>query len=158
MLQDDFRLNRNYKSGKSVINAFLDDYALLIDAFTNLYQVTFDEQWLTKATGMTKYAMQHFKNEESGMMHYTSDLDPDLIARKMVLADNVIPGSNSSFARAQYKLGIFTYNTEFIDAAEQMMRNMVDEITTTEAPHFYCLLYTSPSPRDRTRSRMPSSA
>eukprot|EP00656_Telonema_subtile_P049959 TRINITY_DN6340_c0_g2_i2.p2 TRINITY_DN6340_c0_g2~~TRINITY_DN6340_c0_g2_i2.p2 ORF type:complete len:111 (-),score=34.71 TRINITY_DN6340_c0_g2_i2:41-373(-) len=25
-------------------------------------------------------------------------------------------------------------------------------------PHKYCLLYTSPSPRDRTRSRMPSSA
>ena len=24
--------------------------------------------------------------------------------------------------------------------------------------HFVCLLYTSPSPRDRTRSRMPSSA
>ena len=27
-----------------------------------------------------------------------------------------------------------------------------------EAPVFCCLLYTSPSPRDRTRSRMPSSA
>ena len=26
------------------------------------------------------------------------------------------------------------------------------------ASHIYCLLYTSPSPRDRTRSRMPSSA
>ena len=25
-------------------------------------------------------------------------------------------------------------------------------------PIIYCLLYTSPSPRDRTRSRMPSSA
>ena len=25
-------------------------------------------------------------------------------------------------------------------------------------PHYACLLYTSPSPRDRTRSRMPSSA
>ena len=25
-------------------------------------------------------------------------------------------------------------------------------------PHYTCLLYTSPSPRDRTRSRMPSSA
>ena len=25
-------------------------------------------------------------------------------------------------------------------------------------PYIYCLLYTSPSPRDRTRSRMPSSA
>ena len=30
-------------------------------------------------------------------------------------------------------------------------RLMIDKITT-------CLLYTSPSPRDRTRSRMPSSA
>ena len=26
------------------------------------------------------------------------------------------------------------------------------------APYYPCLLYTSPSPRDRTRSRMPSSA
>ena len=25
-------------------------------------------------------------------------------------------------------------------------------------PNYICLLYTSPSPRDRTRSRMPSSA
>ena len=27
-----------------------------------------------------------------------------------------------------------------------------------EAEYLFCLLYTSPSPRDRTRSRMPSSA
>ena len=27
-----------------------------------------------------------------------------------------------------------------------------------EQPYLICLLYTSPSPRDRTRSRMPSSA
>ena len=30
--------------------------------------------------------------------------------------------------------------------------------TTTEGLSMVCLLYTSPSPRDRTRSRMPSSA
>ena len=30
-------------------------------------------------------------------------------------------------------------------------------LTAEELPHL-CLLYTSPSPRDRTRSRMPSSA
>ena len=27
-----------------------------------------------------------------------------------------------------------------------------------QSPEGFCLLYTSPSPRDRTRSRMPSSA
>ena len=35
-----------------------------------------------------------------------------------------------------------------------LMRNAVSESPTIS----FCLLYTSPSPRDRTRSRMPSSA
>ena len=33
-----------------------------------------------------------------------------------------------------------------------------DSFTINEAQYEGCLLYTSPSPRDRTRSRMPSSA
>ena len=36
-------------------------------------------------------------------------------------------------------------------------RWVIDQIMATEVPEA-CLLYTSPSPRDRTRSRMPSSA
>ena len=32
------------------------------------------------------------------------------------------------------------------------------ELTSGSTWHAACLLYTSPSPRDRTRSRMPSSA
>ena len=34
---------------------------------------------------------------------------------------------------------------------------MISKYKTNTQP-LYCLLYTSPSPRDRTRSRMPSSA
>ena len=33
-----------------------------------------------------------------------------------------------------------------------------DMLLQTHGVYFTCLLYTSPSPRDRTRSRMPSSA
>ena len=36
------------------------------------------------------------------------------------------------------------------EEAERFPENMI--------PYYSCLLYTSPSPRDRTRSRMPSSA
>ena len=36
--------------------------------------------------------------------------------------------------------------------------NNTDEARHSEDKLSYCLLYTSPSPRDRTRSRMPSSA
>ena len=34
----------------------------------------------------------------------------------------------------------------------------IKPLTPTGTRDWYCLLYTSPSPRDRTRSRMPSSA
>ena len=36
--------------------------------------------------------------------------------------------------------------------------NFVNITTTSLGKEIGCLLYTSPSPRDRTRSRMPSSA
>ena len=39
---------------------------------------------------------------------------------------------------------------------EEEILNKLNDILVNE--NIYCLLYTSPSPRDRTRSRMPSSA
>ena len=144
MLQKDFRLNRNFKSEKSVINAFLDDYALTIKAFTDLYQVTFDEEWLRLAGGMADYVIAHFHDSESGMFYYTSDLDPPLIVRKMELTDNVIPGSNSAMARALFALGTFLYQPEYLKLSEQMMNNMATTIVPSEQPSFYsnwCNLY-----------------
>ena len=35
---------------------------------------------------------------------------------------------------------------------------LIEHKTYLQALPYFCLLYTSPSPRDRTRSRMPSSA
>jgi len=98
-LQKDYRLNRNYKDGKSSINGFLDDYALTIDAFVALYQANFDEKWLNTADALMAYVQKHFYNAETSMYNYTSSIDPPLIAKKSEYADNVIPGSNSVMAR-----------------------------------------------------------
>ena len=71
------------------------------------------------------------------------------------------------FHRIEYKAGYkcsehaheFKWNGFFVESGKMIVRvwqddqGLVDE-TILEA----CLLYTSPSPRDRTRSRMPSSA
>ena len=51
------------------------------------------------------------------------------------------------------------WNTVMQENAPEIFNTLVDKLQQ-EAPDVYadCLLYTSPSPRDRTRSRMPSSA
>ena len=137
MLQKDGRLLRNYKDGKTAINGFLDDYALTIQAFTDLYQVTFDEQWMQQAAKLTEYTIQHFYDAESGMFNYTSDLDPPLIARKMEIGDNVIPGSNSIMANNLRTLGQLLYNTDYTKKAQQMLANMRETVSTHQQPGFF---------------------
>ena len=128
MMQKDGRLNRNYKDGKSVINAFLDDYANLAEAFIALYEVTFDEQWLQKAKQLTDYATAHFQDEKSGLYFYTSDLDTKLITRKMELFDNVISGSNSVMAKNLFKLGIYFYDKEMKVQSQKMLQLQLENM------------------------------
>ena len=120
----DYRLDRNYKNGKSSINGFLDDYAFTIDAFTALYQATFDEKWLLEAQHLQQYAIAHFYDSKTQMFFYTSDTDPKLIARKMEIADNVIPSSNSQMAKNLFLLGQYFYNDDYISMSKKMLNNV----------------------------------
>ena len=133
----DGSLYRNYKDGKSAINAFLDDYATVIQASTNLYQVTLDESYLQYAKQLTEYALAHFVDPENQMFHYTSDEDADLVARKKELADNVIPGSNSMMARNLHAIGLYFDNKEYKAQAKQMLNNMLPQIEKVQASDYY---------------------
>ncbi len=131
------RLNRNYKDGKSSINAFLDDYALVIDAFIHLYQATFNEAWLQTSGKLLDYAIAHFFNEETRMFNYTSDIDPPLVARKSEFSDNVIPSSNSVMARNLLTYGTLKYYTPYIEMSRQMLKNMHPQIVGNSYISFY---------------------
>lgn len=145
-IQSDGSLNRNYKNGISNINAFLDDYATVIDAFIGIYEITFDQSWLDKARELTEYVNQHFFDDNSRMFFYTSDEDAALIARKMELTDNVIPASNSIMARNLFKLGTLYSDNKLLSQSKQMLNNMLDDLTASSTPSFYsnwCQLYAS---------------
>lgn len=128
MLREDGGLNRTYKDGISKINGFSDDYSFTIEAFVALYQATFDEQWLFAADQLMQYVSQHFFDEASGMYFFTSDEDDALITRSREIADNVVPGSNSSLAKGLFLLGTYLYKQDYMDKAEQMLSNVYPQI------------------------------
>ncbi|MCM4163628.1 MULTISPECIES: thioredoxin domain-containing protein [unclassified Arenibacter] len=113
----------------------LDDYAFVISAFIDLYQATFDEQWLNKAELLTDYTINHFFDANSGMFYYTHNEQSNLISRKMEISDNVIPASNSEMAKNLLFLGNYLCNEDYIDKSRQMVVNVQGEIYKT--PHFY---------------------
>ncbi len=134
-MTEDYRLDRNHKNGKSSINGFLDDYAFTIEAFIALYEATFDEKWLKIANQLCAYSISHFYDEKSGMFFYTSDIDPELIARKMEVSDNVIPASNSQMGKNLFVLGQYLYNDDFISKSKRMLNNV--KKTTIENGSYY---------------------
>lgn len=122
---EDGKLLRNYKKGVSNIDAFLEDYAHVIDAFIQLYQVTLDEEWMEVALSFNQVALDLFQDVNSKMFYFTAD-STKLIARKMEINDNVIPASNSMMAMNLFRLGHYYYNKEFTKMAEQQVANIYD--------------------------------
>jgi uncharacterized protein YyaL (SSP411 family) len=139
MMNEDGRLNRNYKNGTSNINAFLDDYSFTIEAFISLYEITFDEKWIYTAKKLVDYVLLHFKGGESDFLFYTSDIDEPLIARKTDFSDNVTPSSNSSMALGLFKLSRFFYNESYEKLANDIVKAIKKSAIMNPTFHSYWL-------------------
>lgn len=127
-LRKDAGLNRNYKNGKSTINAYSEDYGAVIQSFISLYEVSFDEKWLTTSKNLTDYLFTNFFDEKTHMFYFTSKEDENLIAKKHEIIDGVIPSSNSMIANSLFKLGHYFSDSNYLKTSEQMLNNLKDDI------------------------------
>ena len=139
-INNDGSLFHSYKNGKSTIEGFSEDYAHTIAAFIELYQATFNEEWLNKAKALMDYSLTHFLNKESSMFYFTSDRANNLIARKTEVYDDVIPSSNSVLASSLFKLGHYYSNKVYSDLAKQMLSNINTDIIKSPSSYTNWLL------------------
>ena len=115
------KLWHTYKNGKAHIDAYLEDYALLAEAYINLYQATFDQQWIQTADQLMQYCLQNFYDTEEEMFFFTDKDGEALIARKKEVFDNVIPASNSVMAKNLYLLSILLDQNQYQTIAQKMV-------------------------------------
>jgi uncharacterized protein YyaL (SSP411 family) len=121
----DGHLWRTYKNGAAKINGFLEDYALVADAFITLYEATLEEKWLTFAKQLADYCLEHFYDETKQFFRYTSAYGEQLIAAHYETEDNVIPASNSVMANVLYTLSLLYDNEYYEKIALQMLYLMI---------------------------------
>jgi len=118
----------SYKSGTATINGYLEDYSFMIEALIALYSITFEERWLHDARALAEHAIRHFHDPATGLFHFTSDLDPPLIARPMELQDNVIPASNSSMAKGLFLLGTLFDDARYLEFSARMLGTVLSRM------------------------------
>jgi uncharacterized protein len=117
-------LYHSFKNGKLKILGFLEDYASVIDAFTALYQVTFDENWLHLAELLTIHTYKNFYDQTDHFFFFTDNDAEDLIARKKEIFDNVVSSSNSMMAKNYYTLGVLLDREDFVKLSQKMLSKM----------------------------------
>jgi len=122
------KLMRIYCKGKLSINALLDGYAYLIKAYLALYRVTINHSWIDKAKQLIDTAIVDFYSKESGMFYYASNMQNDLIARKMDLTDGVITSSNSVMAQNLKYIGELLSDEKYISMSNQMLANIANSL------------------------------
>src|SRR5664280_1353152 len=89
-----------------------------------------------------------------------------LVVEKIHICQQVLDGFNirnipGKLSVIERKIGLLAKKKGQIDLRKRVVILIDTELDLLEAvgiTGYRCLLYTSPSPRDRTRSRMPSSA
>ena len=136
MIQNNGRVWRNYKDGKTSTNGFLDDYAFLSKGFIRLYQITFDKHWLDLSKQLSDYAIINFYDPSSRMFFYTEHKSDPNIIRKIELTDNAIPSSNAVMVEVLYVLGVYLENEEYMEKSKRMFSNLYTQLQK-EGTNFY---------------------
>ena len=119
------RLYRTHKAGRSKLNAYLEDYANMIDGLLELYQATFEEHWFIEARRLADLVLDHFDANDGGF-YDTSDDHEDLIVRPRNLQDNVTPSGNAMIAKQLLRLAAYTGDARYDNAARAVLKILTD--------------------------------
>lgn len=121
-------LNRNYQKRKATTPGFLDDYAFLIKALIDEYQVSFEILSLQTAKNLLQIVLDNFSDDSNSMFFYNDARFHELISRPAENSDGVIPSSGSVMAENLWLLGRLFDENSYTEQALKMVRNLKSEI------------------------------
>ncbi|MEP7086695.1 MAG: thioredoxin domain-containing protein [Gemmatimonadota bacterium] len=102
------RVMRVHKDGVTKGAAFLEDYAAVALAALSLYELTFDEHWLTRARAIAASMVRWFWDDAIGGFFDSAHDAEMLIARPREITDNAVPAGNSLASELLLRLGNLT--------------------------------------------------
>ena len=117
-----------YKNGIAKFPAFLDDYAYLISACLQLYELTYNISYLEKAKQYAYYVIEYFDDDENIFFYFTNKDQKDIIIRKKEIYDGAVPSGNSTMAANLSKLSVIFNIPEWEQRACKMLAQIIDSL------------------------------
>jgi len=134
------RLLATYKDGRAHLNAYVDDYAYLIYALTELLQAEFDPGSLAFAEDLAEVLLEQFEDAENGGFFFTSHDHERLIHRPKPGYDNATPSGNGVAAYALQRLHFLTGEPRYAAAAERTLAQFAAAMDAQPGSHATLLM------------------
>ena len=115
------RLAATYKDGRAHLNAYLDDYALLIAAAIELLQDEFRSEDLAFAVALAEVLLEQFEDRAAGGFFFTGRDHERLIHRPKPGHDHATPSGNAMAALVLGRLAAVTGEARYARAAERTL-------------------------------------
>jgi len=125
----DGRLVASFKHGEARLNAYLDDYAFLLDALLQSLQAGYREQDMAWARELADALLAHFEDPEDGGFFFTSHDHEALLTRPKPGYDNATPSGNGVAALALQRLGHLLGEARYLDASARCLRLFLEPLT-----------------------------
>ena len=115
------RVLRAYRKGAGDIDGFLDDYGALANAYIDLYEVSFEWQWVADADQLVTVLHDRFQSDTPGAYYYSAAA-PDLLIRSKPLMDNQVPSGNTLATQAFLRLGALLGRADYRARAIEIIK------------------------------------
>jgi uncharacterized protein YyaL (SSP411 family) len=123
MRRPDGRLQRTTFAGMTPkLNAYLEDYAYLIDALVTLYEATFEPRWIAAAEALAGVMIEQCWDDAEGGFFYTGKDHEALIARNKDPHDNATPSGNAMAVTGLLRLAKLTGSADLFAKAERTLQ------------------------------------
>ncbi len=148
LLTEDGKLLHRYRDGEAKLTAALDDYAFMIWGLLEMYESTFDLNFLKLAIELNKIVEKHFWDDADGGYFFTPDYGEELLVRSKDLYDSAIPSGASVMMNNLIRLGRLTSNDEFEKSADLLSKSYSENVKKSlmAFTYFLCGLYFAKGP------------
>ncbi|MFX1325364.1 MAG: thioredoxin domain-containing protein [Promethearchaeota archaeon] len=122
------KILHRYKDGISEINGFLTDYAFLIWGLIELYEASFELDYLKQAIKLHKIQIEDFWDDNIGGFYFTNEKSEKLLTRQKEIYDGAIPSGNSIAMLNLLRLSYFTGEHELEEKADLLNRVFSEKV------------------------------
>jgi len=140
MLTSENSLFHRFRDGEADIPAFLDDYAFLIWGLINLYESTFEIEYLKKAIELNDILIEKFWDFNIGGFFFTTGDSEDLLTRQKEIYDGAIPSGNSVQMLNLLRLYQLTGDGDFEEKAEIISKVFAENVRATPSAYTFLMI------------------